>query len=385
MLLSLFRYPAHSANWITLSESFHPNRTPLPETLTSRHALTPSMTFWKNELFVAWTESDSHGIQQLYIRRLKDGLAWDQFGRSQNRDRSYSSSAPFIATNGKNLFLAWTEKNDANVSQLYVKQWNGSEWENLGGVLNNKPEKDARSPMIAFLNGFPYLAWNETGEKEWSKLYIKHWNGENWIPVGTGFGLEAQHITQAPFLLFSGNQGHLIWAESDETRVFQIYHAMLEDGKWLRSPSALNQNQKMQAFNPSLAIFKNNLFAIFQERTADEQFTIQLRHLTSEGWKSENSRLIRLGGKSFNPVLVPDHETLLIAWENWNLLGIPKIAAQTLTLEGESKIIDLPPESSPGDFRLNPILISDFQSIYLGWREPAENDLYRFQIRKRLP
>jgi hypothetical protein len=385
VLLILCGSPVLSADWLTLSESFHPKRVPLPETLTSRHALTPSMTIWKGDLYIAWTEPDSHGIQQLYIKRLREGIGWEQLGKSQNRDRSYSSSTPNIATDGKDLFLTWCEKNDLNVAQLYVKQWDGKTWEFLGSSLNRNPEKEAKSPMLAFSSGVPYLTWNETGEKEWSKLYVQAWNSGTWNSVGTGFGLESQHITQAPFLLFAGNKGHLIWAESDETRTFQIHYADLENGEWKRSPAVLNHSAKMQAFNPSLAFFKNNLFAIFQEKSPNEDFTIQLRRLTPEGWKSENSRLISISGKSFNPAVVPDHETLLIAWENWDPLGIPKIAVQTLSLEGESSLIDLPSKNASADFRLNPLLVSDYQSVYLVWREPTDNDLYQFQIRKRLP
>lgn len=376
---------AHSSEWVSLSESLNPKQIPLPETLTSRHSISPSLTFWHGHLYLSWTEPDSHGIQQIYLKKLTEGMTWEQIGKSHNKDRTHTSSTPIIVSNGDTLFLCWTERNDDNVSQVYMKKWNGKDWEFLGGSLNTYPEKEAKSPTVAFLNGIPYVAWNESGEKEWSKLYIKHWDGASWIPDGPGFGLEPQHITQAPFLIFDKNRGHLVWAESDEMRVFQIHYASLLDGQWNELKPGLNENLKMQAFNPSLAIFNNELYLVFQEKTPEDGFKIQLRHLTPEGWKSEDSRLVDQARKSFNPGLSFDHETMLISWEEWDASGIPNIAVQALTRDKKAEISFHPSDNDPKRFQLNPILVRDEQSTYLVWKETANNDLYQIQIRKYLP
>ncbi len=376
--------PACGSEWSLLSDRLNPKQIPLPETLTSRHALTPSMTFWQGYFYLAWTEPDNHGIQQIYIKRLKDGMVWETFGKSQNKDISFSSSTPFIGTNGKTLFLAWTEKSIENVSRLYVKQWNGSEWIFLGGSLNLSPEKEAKSPILAFLNETPYLAWNESGEKEWSKLFVKHWDGKSWVSDGSGFGLENQHITQAPFFLFEGNKGHLVWAEADETRIFKIQYATLADGKWNQLHSPLNQDLKMQAFNPSLAFLKNDLYLVFQEKSPEGGFKIQLRRMIEEKWESQNEKLVDHGLRSFNPVLASDHQTLLIAWEEWDSSGMPRIGVQVITEHGESKLIS-PPSNGTERFELNPLLITHNQSAYLAWKETTDNDLYQIQIRRYSP
>ncbi|MFI5303564.1 MAG: hypothetical protein ACHQYP_02105 [Nitrospiria bacterium] len=385
LIFLILTHSAHSSEWVSLSDTLNPKQVPLPETLTSRHAMTPSMTFWKGNLYLSWTEPEAHGIQQVYIKKLKDGVNWEQVGKSQNKDRTNSSASPSFGTNGNDLFLCWTEKNDDNISQVYVKQLIGTNWQLLGGSLNTFKEKEAKSPMLALFNGVPYVAWNESSEKEWSKLYVKHWDGSAWIPDGQGFGLEAQHITQAPYLLFDGNKGHLVWAESDEMRIFQIHYAKLEGGKWNELHVPLNQDPKMQAFNPSLSLFKNDLYLVFQEKSPDEVFRIQLRHLTPDGWRTENSRLKNSGKNSFNPVLAFDHETQLVAWEEWEVSGIPNIAVQALTQDGESKKILSDFNQNPERFRLNPILITNDQSAYLAWKETANSDLYQVQIRKYQP
>lgn len=384
LLFFLSFSPAYGSDWSLLSGQLNPKQIQLPETLTSRHALTPSMIFWKGYLYLAWTEPDNHGIQQIYIKRSKEGMVWETFGKSQNKDTSFSSSTPLIGTNEKTLFLAWTEKNSENASQLYVKEWTESGWVFLGSSLNFSPEREAKSPSLGFLNETPYLAWNESGEKEWSRLFIKHWDGKSWISDGPGFGLENQHITQAPFLLFEGSKGHLVWAEADETRIFKIQYASLTDGKWNQLTIPLNQNFNMQAFNPSLSLLKNNLYLIFQEKTPEEGFKIQLRRKVQEKWEFQNEKLIDHGLRSFNPVLASDHQNLLIAWEEWGATGIPKIRVQVISENGESKLIS-PPSDAMESFELSPLLITHNQSAYLAWKETTVSDLYQIQIRKYSP
>ena len=378
--------PVFASEWLSLTDSLNPRVIPMPETLTSRHVIAPSLSSMNGELFLAWTEPDTHGIQQVYIKRLVDGKRWEPVGKSLNRDRGYSSSTPSIGTNGRELFLAWTEKNADNVSQLYVKSWNGTAWENLGGSLNVTGDREAKSPMLAVLNGIPYVAWNEAGEKEWSRLFIRHWNGDSWVSDGPGFALEARHISQAPFFLFQEGTGHLVWAESDESRIFRIQYAALKGGTWERLASSLNLNPAMQAFNPALAVLKDTLYLVFQERNPSSGFSLQLRQLSHapDGWKNENSKLIRSEAEMLNPVAAAAGDALLIAWEDRNSLGIPGIQVLFLAPDGATRKFTIPPEG-PDRFQLNPLLFSERQSAYLAWKETTGGDLYQVQIRKLIP
>jgi hypothetical protein len=120
-LLLSFSLPAHAQDWASLTENLSRKFMPMPDTLSSRHALFPAMAFWKGDLYVAWTEPNEHGVHQTYIKKLKVGKSWEAFGKSQNRDRTVPSSSPTLDSNGKTLFLSWIEKNSANISNSMLK------------------------------------------------------------------------------------------------------------------------------------------------------------------------------------------------------------------------------------------------------------------------
>ncbi|MHB8481799.1 MAG: hypothetical protein ACYDBV_03550 [Nitrospiria bacterium] len=383
--LSLLSFSAKSEGWISLSNRLNPETIPMPETLSSRHALTPALALWKGELYASWTEPDVHGIQQIYIKKLNQSTkTWEIFGRSQNKDRFFQASTPYLSSNGKSLFLAWTEKNREEVSQLYVKEWNGSEWTFLGESLNIDVGKEARNPVIAFLKDIPYVAWNESGEKEWSKLYVKRWDEKSWIADGPGFGLENQHITMAPSFIFEGQRGHLVWPESGDTRIFQIYHAFLDDRKWSLERNSLNHDSRMQAFNPSMTLFNGTVYLVFQEKSPEGDFKLQFRHLTPEGWKTDTVKTADHGAKAFNPVLSSNPLRMILAWEEWDDQGHPKIVTESISSSGDQKALGTV-NDRPDRFGLSPFLVSGDQETYLAWKENNQDDLYQIHIKKYLP
>ncbi|MBI3606004.1 MAG: hypothetical protein HY202_08275 [Nitrospirae bacterium] len=377
-------FPAHAENWASLTENLNRKFIPMPDTLSSRHALSPAMAFWKGDLYVAWTEPDEHGIHQTYIKKLKEGKPWETFGKSQNRDRTVPSAFPSLGSNGKTLFLSWVEKNNANISQLYVKEWTGSEWVFLENSLNMNPDREARTPSLAFQAETPYIAWSESGEKEWSKLYVKHWDGKSWISDGPGFGLEERRTTLKPALIFEGKTGHLVWPEAGDSRVFQILHAKLENGKWSLDSKPLNHDPMMQAFNPSLSLFKGTLYLAFQEKKPEGDFKLQLRHLTPGGWEDDGSKIPDNRLKIFNPVLASVKEFLFIAWEEWDALGNPRIAVASLSSSGNIKV-EAPLNESLDHFGLNPVLLSEDHRAFLAWKENNAEGLYQIRIKKYAP
>ncbi|MBI1821403.1 MAG: hypothetical protein HYR79_06805 [Nitrospirae bacterium] len=384
-LLPFLSFSANGEGWVSLSDRLNPETIPMPDTLSSRHSLSPTLAFWRGGLYASWTQPDAHGIQQIYIKKLnRNQKTWEAFGKGQNKDRFSPASTPFLASNEKSLFLAWTEKNGNQVSQLYVREWNGSEWISLGDSLNVDSGKEARNPVLAFSNDTPYIAWNELGEKEWSRLYIKRWEGKSWISEGPGFGLENQHTTMAPGFIFEGRKGHLVWPEADGTRVFQIYHAALEDGKWFFQKKSLNKDVQMQAFNPSMTLFNGALYLIFQEKNREGDFKLQLRHLAPEGWKNDPEEIIDRGAKVFNPTLASNRRGLMLAWEERDPQGHPKIVAQSIFPAGTTKVM-APINADADRVGLSPFLFSGDQEIYLAWKENNQDDLYQIHIKKYSP
>jgi hypothetical protein len=246
------------------------------------------------------------------------------------------------------------------------------------------PDREARTPILVFQANTPYIAWNESGEKEWSKLYVKHWDGKSWISDGPGFGLEERLTTLTPALIFEGKTGHLVWPEAGDSKVFQIFHATLENGKWSLDSKPLNHDPMMQAFNPSLTLFKGTPYLAFQEEKPEGNFNLQLRHLTPGGWEDDGSKIPDNRLKIFNPVLASVEEFLFIAWEEWDAQENPRIAVASLSSSGKIKI-EAPLNENLDHFGLHPVLLSEDHRAFLAWKENNAEGLYQIRIKKYAP
>ena len=134
-----------------------------------------------------------------------NGSAWAVKGGALNQDLSVVNGtgagdtvlSVSLASNGSNPVAAWSEyvhtanpgdgyDHDTN-PQIYVSQWNGSQWVLLGGSLNMSTANGwAYDPSIAYLNGMYYVAWVERTQTGNNQLYVKAWNGSSWALVGSG-------------------------------------------------------------------------------------------------------------------------------------------------------------------------------------------------------
>jgi len=50
--------------------------------------------------------------------------------------------------------------------RIYVKRWNGEEWESVGGRVGQCPQADTFFPQIVLANAVPYVAFLESEGSE---------------------------------------------------------------------------------------------------------------------------------------------------------------------------------------------------------------------------
>ena len=113
------------------------------------------------------------------------GGSFSAFGIS---DSTGSSTYPSLAINSSgNPVVAWVEVTSGN-SEIFLKQWNGTSWEELGGsasgggISNNS--SPSRSPSLAITSSDNLIiAWHD-GDLGDDEVYLKQWNGTSWEELG---------------------------------------------------------------------------------------------------------------------------------------------------------------------------------------------------------
>ncbi len=208
---------------------------------------------------------------------------WNLVGTGTlNRNAASSTGSPLadsvaITTDGTNPIVAWTEYIEsstfeaATAPQVYVDTWNGTSWVSLGASLNSNPAGWAYDASIAYLNGQPYVAWVERTQGGVNQLFVKTWNGNTWGLVGTGPLNQDANTGWAfrPSLVSdpSTNTLYVGWVEQQALgKPAQTYVAKYSNGAWTVLGGSLNTNPSAgSSERVNLAVLGGQLVAAWGE------------------------------------------------------------------------------------------------------------------------
>jgi len=148
--------------------------------------------------YIAWyDDSYYYDYYNIYVRRW-NGSSWEEVGADSASGRGISNNwstskepSLAIAPNGT-PYVAWHDWGGGDAPEIYVRRWNGSSWEEVGadsasggGISNNSGNSWFPSVAIA-PDGTPYVAWWDDSSGGDSEIYVRRWNGSSWEEVGAG-------------------------------------------------------------------------------------------------------------------------------------------------------------------------------------------------------
>ncbi|MFN3484717.1 MAG: hypothetical protein ACK44W_04460 [Planctomycetota bacterium] len=170
---------------------------------------------------LAWTSS-APGI---YLKRW-NGASWEELGGSATGSgldgAGFAVFTPSLALDGSgNPIVAWTH-GTASAYAIYLKRWNGTAWEEIGGSASgfgiSAPSTTAAEPSLVLdSSGRPVIAWSDSSSGN-AEIYLKRWNGSSWEDLGgsaSGGGISATPTpSREPSLrLDSADRPAVAWTE----------------------------------------------------------------------------------------------------------------------------------------------------------------------------
>ena len=241
----------------------------------------PSMAIGSgNAPVVAWADN-SDGNWEIYVRRWSDS-AWVEMaggsasggGISNNHGDSYFPSVA-IGPDGAPV-VAWMDNSNGNYD-IYVRQWNGSAWVEmgggsaLGGGISNSLS-GAKYPSLAIgPDGIPIVAWMDYS-RGWAvpEIYVRRWNGSAWVEMSNGSasgggisntvgGSEYPSLAIGP-----DNTPVVTWMDNSlHSEDYEIYVRRWNGTTWIEmdsgSASGVGISSHMTSWRPSLAIGSDNV------------------------------------------------------------------------------------------------------------------------------
>ncbi len=222
--------------------------------------------------YAAWIEPDSNGHKQVRVETW-DGTDWQLLGgvASLNVNASDNASDVSIAEVGGDLFVAWTET-VSGVSQLYGKEWNGTSWSQLGGVISTSGAQ-AREIQASDATYDPTVVWVEVpqgssnGIVQMSSFYSSSGNPATWNNEPQPISASS---TDAHSPSVANVYGHLDLAFSQHTTTTdQVFVKELDGSTWTTlGGQALNVNPNAHAIEPTLtSTTDGSLWAAWAEQS----------------------------------------------------------------------------------------------------------------------
>lgn len=232
-------------------------------------------------------------------------------------------SPSLVVTNAGVPILAWSEE-DGTTNNVHVRRWDGARWLALGGALSANPgATKAFAPSLALDGaGNPTVAWHESDGTN-QKIYVRRWNGSDWVVVGNGLSAKSGTDARSPSLaLDTTGSPTVAWQESNGTTTF-IHVQRLVGRDWESLGGALISDPASDSsFAPSLKLDAGQPVIAWMEREEGSAMDVIVQRWTGSAWESMGGPLsARFGATdAFTPSLVLSGAgsrggaTPLVAW-----------------------------------------------------------------------
>ena len=147
---------------------------------SSKDGKNPNLITFDSKLFAAWSETNASGHSQIRVKSSSDGSTWtsvdgNDANKGINKDYRNNASHPKLVVANSNLYAVWLEENGS--TQVRVAQFdNSSSWTFKDGDgfdgLNVNTARVTGKASAAQYNNQLYVAWSETNDNNTTQIRV---------------------------------------------------------------------------------------------------------------------------------------------------------------------------------------------------------------------
>ncbi|MDA8099074.1 MAG: Ig-like domain-containing protein [Nitrospiraceae bacterium] len=203
----------------------------------------PAAVAMNDKLYIAWTERNVSGIDQIRIKVYNDSTATWSFidgggANGVNADGTKNAAYPSLAFMGNTLYASWAEQG-ASVNQIRVAAYSSGTWSFIdNGGINKSPTNQACNPKLAVLSGVLYATWAEgmcIYDPNGDEIRVAAFGNGSWAFVDggavTGLNLDSTKMAYAPQITIYNNKPYITWAETNASTGTSHNQALVKVGQ----------------------------------------------------------------------------------------------------------------------------------------------------------
>jgi len=257
---------------------------------TTRSANNPQLLDDNSSLYAIWSENN--GIaNQIRVKLFDNSTSWnlvDNIGDNTtgiNNNPSKNAINPKLLNFNSRIYAAWSEDN-GSASQIHVARYDdNSSWtivdDNSNTGINKAPGKNATYPTMAVLSTKLYLAWSETNADNRTQIRVKSYDGSSWSSVdgdNATMGINKDYTQNASYPQLvkvtdnsSSSKLYAVWLEENgntQVRVAEFNGTSTWSFKDGDSFDGLNLNTAKITGKPSATAYLNKLIVAWSETSS---------------------------------------------------------------------------------------------------------------------
>jgi len=156
---------------------------------TSYSANNPQLLYNNSSIYAIWSEKNVNA-NQVRVKQFDNSSSWnlvDNTGTNTtgiNKNPLKNAINPKMHNFNSEIYAAWSEDN-GSASQIRVAKFdNSSSWTFVDGNsstgINKATGKNATDPAMAVLSTKLYIAWSETNADNRTQIRVKSYDGSSW-------------------------------------------------------------------------------------------------------------------------------------------------------------------------------------------------------------
>ncbi len=232
----------------------------------------PQIAFNTNDNAIAvWQENNSATSKSNIYARYFDGTYWSAAATNISNDPTQNAYNAQIAfdTTGHALAI-WQENNSAtSQANIYARYFDGTDWSATATDISNDPTQNANNSQIAFdTTGNALAIWSEYNlAKNQSNIYVRYFDGTNWDPTATNISNDTTQNANICQIAFDSNGNALaIWQESNGIASYNIYVRYFDGTNWDPAATDISNDPNQTAQYPQIAFdTTGTALAVWQE------------------------------------------------------------------------------------------------------------------------
>jgi hypothetical protein len=300
-----------------ITNGWQPLSYPLDTTLTNPANFSSMARTSNNRPIVAWQENVSATDRDVYVKEWT-GTSWQNLG-IVDRVSTNPARVPSIAVGTDNRpVVAWGETSfdTAFRNDIFVSRWNGTVWTPLGGRLSTV--RNDEWPVVALDSAnTPYVTWLSE-QNGFRGVYVKKWDGTNWVGVNGLPGFSKLNSASAVYTTLTlDKNGNPIVAWAEYIPGSDLYSVKVKQWNGVQWSTVRNIGN-VSSYKISLAVSSNNTIyvAAAQGVSVNGKTLSMLRvHYRSAGMNKTLGGYLNQNSNAYSPVVkIGSNDNPVVVW-----------------------------------------------------------------------